>query len=267
MAVALRDWLPSVIQALEPWMSESDIAKGAGWDSEITKHLELAKIGIICLTPGNLHAPWVNFEAGALSKLTGSRVCPYLLGISPTDVTGPLSKFQMTNSNDKGDTKKLLHTINDNLGEQRLKDPQLDIAFEMWWPKLHEVLEVIPAAPAEDKRAKRTTEELLEEILQLAREQDKKSDMTLQALTVRPATGALEQLLVGRNIPRFGFRGDMISLFPSVVEPGTGSLLINAADSVPVSAEEVAQISARRAQQNTAAIVADTATKKKDGEQ
>ena len=120
MATALRVWLPNVIQAVEPWMSETDIAKGAGWNSEISSQLELAKIGIVCLTPENLDAPWVNFEAGALSKITGSKVCTYLFGLSPTDVEGPLAQFQATKSDDKDDTKKLLHTINRHLGESLL---------------------------------------------------------------------------------------------------------------------------------------------------
>lgn len=49
VAAALHDWFPNVIQSLEPWMSDSDIAKGSGWNAEISKNLESAKIGIVCL--------------------------------------------------------------------------------------------------------------------------------------------------------------------------------------------------------------------------
>ena len=264
MATALRNWLPSVIQAINPWMSDSDIAKGAGWNSEISKQLELAKIGIVCLTPENLDAPWVNFEAGALSKLTGSKVCTYLFGLSPSDVKGPLAQFQTTKSDDKDDTKKLLHTINKSLGEQLLKDTQVDIAFEKWWPDLDRVLKVIPHAPIRDQRPKRTQEDLLEEILQLSREQEKTSNATLQTLQVLTATATLEQYRAVHTDNRFGFGGNVSSFFSPVIVPGTGSLRINAADSISVSTEEVAQLAALQAKQKIAAIAAETDSKNKD---
>src|SRR5688572_14343462 len=78
VSTALRTWLPKVIQNLDPWMSDNDIDKGTRWASEISVQLHQSKIGIICLTPENIREPWVNFEAGALSKLEGSYVCTYL---------------------------------------------------------------------------------------------------------------------------------------------------------------------------------------------
>ncbi len=268
MATELRDWLPSVIQAIDPWMSDSDIAKGAGWNSEISKQLELAKIGIVCLTPENLDAPWVNFEAGALSKLTGSKVCTYLFGLSPSDVKGPLAQFQATKSDDKGDTKKLLHTINKNLGEQLLKDLQVDTAFEKWWPDLEKVLREIPQAPIKDQRPKRTQEDLLEEILQLSREQEKSSNTALQTLKVLVANSALEQLKSSYKDSRFGFSRDFYALFPISMEPGSGTLRMDAAASSGActvagiaSTEQDAHLATKLAKQNTATIDADTDNK------
>src|SRR4051812_15973009 len=87
VAEALRDWLPAILQAVEPWMSAEDIEKGARWSSDIGKHLEEAKIGIVCLTKDNQHEPWIQFEAGALSKtLDNAFVIPYLLDLKPADL-------------------------------------------------------------------------------------------------------------------------------------------------------------------------------------
>src|ERR1700674_605097 len=81
VAVALRDWLPVVIQAAKPFMSSGDIDRGSRWLGELTTVLEVTKVGIVCLTPENLNSAWLLFEAGALSKTTdrGTRTCTYLL--------------------------------------------------------------------------------------------------------------------------------------------------------------------------------------------
>jgi TIR domain len=99
VAEALRDWLPDVMQAVKPWVSSEDIRKGKQWNLELTRELEGTHVGVICLTPENLTAPWLLFEAGALSKLQTEKdahVCTYLVNMPYTDVTGPLAGFQHT---------------------------------------------------------------------------------------------------------------------------------------------------------------------------
>jgi hypothetical protein len=68
LAKALREWLKSVIVTIDPWMSEEDIEKGQRWSTEIAKRLSNCKFGIICVTRENVGKPWLNFEAGAISK-------------------------------------------------------------------------------------------------------------------------------------------------------------------------------------------------------
>ena len=82
VAMIFREWLPSVIQSLEPYVSSEDIDKGARWSSDIAKELEDSTFGILCVTKDNLHAPWLSFEAGALSKtMDKSFVTPFLFDI------------------------------------------------------------------------------------------------------------------------------------------------------------------------------------------
>jgi hypothetical protein len=119
-AEALREWLPQIINALKPWLSVADIDKGARWGSEIALKLKAAKAGIICLTPSNLHSDWLLFDAGALAKtIENTYVCPFLLGLEPADVKGPLAQFQSTRAN-KTDVLKILRTLNGALGESAL---------------------------------------------------------------------------------------------------------------------------------------------------
>lgn len=102
VAEALRDWLPLVLPDADPWMSASDIHPGVKGLPEISEVLNNSNLGIICLTRENITAPWILFEAGALSKtLRESLVCPYLLDLVPTDVKGPLAQFQAVVANNR----------------------------------------------------------------------------------------------------------------------------------------------------------------------
>lgn len=168
LAETLREWLPNVIQALDPWMSSEDIDKGASWYVDIVSELESSYFGIICLTSDNIESPWIHFEAGALSKsMEKSRVCPYLFHIDPSIIKGPLVLFQAAKSTKK-DTKQLLHSINQALAENALSTEKLDKTFERWWPDLDAKFEEI--SKMKDKPVPKKSEvELLEEILEIVR--------------------------------------------------------------------------------------------------
>ena len=169
VAQAWHDWLPNVIQAVEPWMSETDIAKGARWGMDMARELDETRVGIICLTPENLNAPWILFEAGALSKtLEETYVCPYLFDVRPADLEGPLAQFQAAIANEEG-TKKLVQTINRALGEEALTEERANETFEVWWPQLQERLASVSAAEGEQGTG-RSDREILEAVLVSIRE-------------------------------------------------------------------------------------------------
>lgn len=171
VAEALRDWLPRVINAAEPWLSLRDIEPGARWVSDIAHQLEGARFGLICLTRENLDSTWIHFEAGALSKsVDESRVMPYLLNLEPTDVRWPLAQFQAVQANLDG-TKRVVYAINGAVkqeGEKSLEEKILDEVINKWWPDLQEHL---PNAPSTQNKASpvRSDRDILEEILKLIR--------------------------------------------------------------------------------------------------
>lgn len=87
VADTLAGWLKKVIQSVEPWVS-TEMERGVKWLDVLGKSLDAHSAGILCVTPGNFMEPWLNFEAGALSKQIGDevRVMPYLLDFrSPSD--------------------------------------------------------------------------------------------------------------------------------------------------------------------------------------
>jgi len=143
MAEFLSSWLRKVIQLAKPWMSDKDIGKGQRWSLEIGKNLRNHNIGLICVTPENYKASWLLFEAGALSKTIGdSKVCPLLLGMSPSELDGPLSQFQATVLK-KDDVYKLLKVLNAELGDLMIEEKYLTDAFEKNWPEFEEKISEI----------------------------------------------------------------------------------------------------------------------------
>jgi hypothetical protein len=165
----IKDWLPAVLQSVKPYFTPSDIEKGSRWSADIAKELEQSKIGIFIFTKENLDSQWMIFEAGAISKsLDASKVCPILFGIDNSDFKGPLTQFQ-TSQFSKVDIRKLLRTINNNLGEQKLDDKVLDEVFDMWYPRLEtKILKILEDYNVEN-RSIRDDRELLEEILGIVR--------------------------------------------------------------------------------------------------
>ena len=145
LAGVLREWLALVFPDVSFWMSSRDIQAGQRWGNELDRELEATAFGILCLVPTNLLAPWLLFEAGALSKsVESSRVLPYCLGLQPEEVQGPLSRFQGVSADEAG-TRRLVESINAVL-ESRRSEAVLVRVFEKWWPDLKRDLQKIPAA-------------------------------------------------------------------------------------------------------------------------
>ena len=176
VAIVFRDWLPSVIQELVPYVSSEDIDKGARWSTDIAKELEDSTFGILCVTHDNINAPWLTFEAGALSKtMDKTLVCPFLFDIKRSEVDGPILQFQSTIF-EKEDLKKLVRALNKACEKSGLSADRLEKAFEVWYPtletelnKLHEKStdrhDELVVGEVQSPKA----QEILEEILELSR--------------------------------------------------------------------------------------------------
>lgn len=103
-----------------------------------------AEYGIVCLTRANYSAPWLNFEAGALSNALGNdprRVAPLLFALSPGDVTGPITQFQMLDPSQEN-MRAILLSVNEKL-RMPLSEARIDKAFNAWWPELKTVFDAV----------------------------------------------------------------------------------------------------------------------------
>lgn len=168
LATALKLWLSDVFpEDVQTWMSNHDIGAGARWNVDLANELDSANFGILCLTPENLEAPWLLFEAGSLAKIVNAaRVVPYRLNLTATDVGYPLAQFQGVDA-DKQGTYKLVESIND-LRDDKFSETKLTRIFNKWWPDLEAQLVRIVALPALTQ-IQRPDRALLEELLQLVR--------------------------------------------------------------------------------------------------
>ena len=135
VAALLHEWIPTVLQTAEPFLSSTDIEKGSRWSDHVAKKLEECGFGIIVLTKNNLTAPWILFEAGALSKMVGrGQVSSLLIGVDVVDVKQPLSQFQNTIFS-RDDCFKLISSIN-KTASAPLRDDVLLRTFGALWPDL-----------------------------------------------------------------------------------------------------------------------------------
>jgi len=169
LARALHPWLPLMLQAIRPWMSEQDVDAGQRWGSEIAVRLQEANFGIICVTPENREAPWLLFESGALAKaIDSARVVPVLFGLGKADLQWPLAQFQAVEANMEG-ILALVTAVNASLGEARIPTSALGTTYNALWPNLRAALKEIPDGATTNEPAKRDNREILEEILESTR--------------------------------------------------------------------------------------------------
>lgn len=163
-AIALRDWLPLVLQSVEPFMSEDDIDKGSRWFNEISRELDASDFGIVCVTRENLDAPWINFEAGALSKsVVDAHVIPLVQSLSPGELPAPLGQFNAATTS-ADDVFRVLRSIN-GATQKPISDTRLRTTFDRFWSELEGAFEKAKQV-GEHPVAEpvRSMEEMLEEI-------------------------------------------------------------------------------------------------------
>lgn len=133
LAEAVSLWLKNVNHLLRPWMSEQ-IPPGSKWSEVIGSKLSDADVGVFCVTAENVDAPWLVFEAGALSSRLGERrVIPILLDLETADLAGPLAQFQSVLAQRRSDMSKLAGSLNDLLGSQSLDRDVVEKSFGREW--------------------------------------------------------------------------------------------------------------------------------------
>lgn len=165
VAELLKDWIPHVLQNAKIWVSSQDISKGDKWTTQIWESLTAHDYGIVVLTKDNYQAPWILFEAGALSKSVRSKVIPLLCDIQRTELAGsPLAQLQ-NSAVEKNEMLRILEVFN-AADEAGIEAARLGAAFEKWWPDFQTEYDKIAFTPppTKGKRNDNGPDERLEKI-------------------------------------------------------------------------------------------------------
>lgn len=159
-----------VLQGVEPWISQNDIDKDAIWFDQIHSTLKGVSTGILCVTRDNMNAPWLLFEAGALSKgLSKNRVIPFLVDLTPTDLTAPLSQLNGVRPT-RDDFFKMLQTINKQQDENSLTEDRLRRVYDKWWQDFESDFQrIMSTTGLQQVVIRRKPDSILEEILETTR--------------------------------------------------------------------------------------------------
>ncbi len=173
VAELLDGWLQCVIQAVKPFISSKGIESGSLWFSEISKELADTSIGIVCLTNDNKNKPWILFESGALAKgLATSKVCTFLIDLTPADLQYPLAAFNHTGPSREG-VLKLVTTINNALGNNSLQESKLLTVFDTFWSQFDsQFKDIITYDYGEGDFINRSPNDILNEVLLTVRQLD-----------------------------------------------------------------------------------------------
>lgn len=192
LALALRGWLPLVLYYVKPWLSEADIEAGERWAQSVAQKLSDTQFGIVCVTPENVSAPWILFEAGALAKSleASSKLIPLLLGLEFSDVSGPLTQFQAKKFTRIG-MEEVVDSIQSS-AETPVPKANADQLFAALWPKLEAELAEI-SDEVSTPRNLRPQAEVLEELVASVRTLD---------LRMRPPEEILSELSRGAAAER-----------------------------------------------------------------
>lgn len=166
LALTFKEWLPNVLQFVEPYFSQRDIQLGERWSNNIEETLSKHDFGLVFVTPENINSTWVNFEAGALSKNLKSRLVPMLWDAEITLLNeGPLKQFQSSKEFTRENILDLVTLLNNSESEERSLSPdRLEASFNKWWGDLESKLRDVPQP--KEQITKPTDDQMLEAILQ-----------------------------------------------------------------------------------------------------
>ncbi|MDQ0923335.1 putative nucleotide-binding protein [Pseudarthrobacter sp. W1I19] len=196
-AQALRNWIPQVLQSIEPWLASTDARPGHLVAHEIQQNLQDASAVLLCLTRQNMLSESFRDEYYALQE-AGPLIMPVCIDFSPNELGRSFPSNRAVALDSPG--IRSLVTLLNELSDDPLNQTKLDRLLGIWSPKLEE--ELATALPSlnfksEGKlkligtRTDKPTEAVLSEILGEVRSLSGRLN-ELQAAVLAISSGATE---------------------------------------------------------------------------
>jgi hypothetical protein len=164
VALVLERHLPELLDGIDIFMSDKDIDPGQRSMKVLEQQLADTSYGLLVVTSENQSEPWLNFEAGALSRQVSNDlegvplIVPLLVDIdTPTQLTGPISQFQAVRLDESGLNRvarqiSALTSSDPEMATLRLKRAWNEISRSLTEARgLHPVHSEIPPRSVEDK--------------------------------------------------------------------------------------------------------------------
>lgn len=204
IATLLRKYLPIMLQQVRPFMSKHDIESGARWAQRIQQELEETSYGLLVLTPSNVNAKWLLFEAGAISKIKNSiTACLLCRDLNDTQLSWPLAQFQMQRF-DEESFAQLIRDMNHKT-DKSLDEESMSIVIAKWWPDIlseyNAILQNIaeePGSSALDE--KEFQEEVLRTLRTLLKQRPARTAMMMRDLISARESSQKRSLVVPANV-------------------------------------------------------------------
>jgi hypothetical protein len=170
-AHAIFKALPTLFDSADPWISVEN-RSGSMWLPEIDKRLSSTDFGIVCVSKANQHAPWINFEAGALSRRVDAKreLMPVLLIDFDDygDVEGPITGFQMKMATPEG-FFEIMNDLNQCELGPKIGEAVLRARVEAAWPEIEKEVNEVRSSAASTSAEKRADTDKLDEVLEVVR--------------------------------------------------------------------------------------------------
>jgi SAM-dependent methyltransferase len=144
VAESLKEWLEDFFRDCNTniFFSKKDLHGGDDWYQIVRTELNSADAIVLCLTPENMYAPWINFECGAVDCLSKT-VFPLLFDMERAELISPLKHITPQKVERQG-VQDLVQTISGLLTPNQIGERFLESHFNQKWSDLETKLSEIP---------------------------------------------------------------------------------------------------------------------------